>query len=706
MIRRRRISSNDPGKDEVGVQDTITFFTTDITALNTLGASIWTYLARAAGKLQATIRIASFLFMGYGFFLSQTLLFTSEECGMTYSWRRFLELDISSIHPVGRSPYRLYKFYDQRDPRHERFLQQESVTTSRKASTDWCLNAAFPTAVVYIPGHGGSYQQSRSLGAHGIQLTRQRDVTQNYVVQALQKGMWHGNATQLENFVYDVYALDFAEEGGGMHGDFLVDQSRFVSKAIHFLSEACGFSGITVVAHSIGGISIRLALVRDEKLRLLVTNVILLGSPQARTVLAWDPSLEKIQTEIVENHVNGTAFVAISGGLRDEMIPPAACELVPKDNNTLTLLAVDIMPKEASSPSFGMDHRAIVWCHNVLVPLRKIIFALVRSERDGEAAPARIGAVQSLFDRSKTQNYNTALQRMMTTFRKVHGPVASLAMVTGLLHNAELLLGLFAYISLWRYVFRFSAMLPITFPFGCGLFCWVTAKLDLPLASILILAFSADAIRATLLWTAHQSSALKPTTFQSNGISWRWAVCSIVTSVSIVHVIFGVVRLLRPNDFAIEMFNSINIALIASIYPLALRRIHKFAQKVGSSRFSFIDLDLLTIVVVPFLGAGEFAYVLSKGSVQRSTLPMLAAPFLIRLVLTSSDPSIPPHSSRKRYISDVIRTLQVCILLVVGPRVLQTGSGLAYSFNLPLGGLVGMMMWTDTLWSLTISGLG
>jgi pimeloyl-ACP methyl ester carboxylesterase len=417
MIRRRRISSNDPGKDEVGVQDTITFFTTDITALNTLGASIWTYLARAAGKLQATIRIASFLFMGYGFFLSQTLLFTSEECGMTYSWRRFLELDISSIHPVGRSPYRLYKFYDQRDPRHERFLQQESVTTSRKASTDWCLNAAFPTAVVYIPGHGGSYQQSRSLGAHGIQLTRQRDVTQNYVVQALQKGMWHGNATQLENFVYDVYALDFAEEGGGMHGDFLVDQSRFVSKAIHFLSEACGFSGITVVAHSIGGISIRLALVRDEKLRLLVTNVILLGSPQARTVLAWDPSLEKIQTEIVENHVNGTAFVAISGGLRDEMIPPAACELVPKDNNTLTLLAVDIMPKEASSPSFGMDHRAIVWCHNVLVPLRKIIFALVRSERDGEAAPARIGAVQSLFDRSKTQNYNTALQRMMTTFR-------------------------------------------------------------------------------------------------------------------------------------------------------------------------------------------------------------------------------------------------------------------------------------------------
>jgi hypothetical protein len=154
------------------------------------------------------------------------------------------------------------------------------------------------------------------------------------------------------------------------------------------------------------------------------------------------------------------------------------------------------------------------------------------------------------------------------------------------------------------------------------------------------------------------------------------------------------------------MFNSINIALIASIYPLALRRIHKFAQKVGSSRFSFIDLDLLTIVVVPFLGAGEFAYVLSKGSVQRSTLPMLAAPFLIRLVLTSSDPSIPPHSSRKRCISDVIRTLQVCILLVVGPRVLQTGSGLAYSFNLPLGGLVGMMMWTDTLWSLTISGLG
>ena len=64
------------------------------------------------------------------------------------------------------------------------------------------------------------------------------------------------------------------------------------------------------------------------------------------------------------------------------MIPPEACD-VPLDANktpsSKTFLATTIMNRNVGTTKYkyGMDHRAIVWCHDLLKVVREMIFALV-----------------------------------------------------------------------------------------------------------------------------------------------------------------------------------------------------------------------------------------------------------------------------------------------------------------------------------------
>jgi hypothetical protein len=105
-------------------------------------------------------RILSCLLFLYGFYLGQSQLCTHEECDMTYSMRMFLELDLdvptSTRRTVPREQpqrppkYRLYKFIDQRDPRHKPFQKRPQPLQGN----DWCFDASQTTAVLYIPGHG------------------------------------------------------------------------------------------------------------------------------------------------------------------------------------------------------------------------------------------------------------------------------------------------------------------------------------------------------------------------------------------------------------------------------------------------------------------------------------------------------------------------------------------------------------------------
>jgi hypothetical protein len=103
-----------------------------------------------------------------------------------------------------------------------------------------------PFIVLYIPGHWGDYTQCRSVGAHGTQLTQSGHDRQFTATarQALYDGSWNGAANLEEQFVYDVYCVDFTEQGAALHGNFIQKQSQFVAQIVKKLSVSllgCGF---------------------------------------------------------------------------------------------------------------------------------------------------------------------------------------------------------------------------------------------------------------------------------------------------------------------------------------------------------------------------------------------------------------------------------------------------------------------------------
>ena len=92
--------------------------------------------------------------------------------------------------------------------------------------------------VLYIPGHWGSYEQSRSIGAHGIQLTRSRDsvVYTKHVQNSLVNNVWTGNSFSQSQFTYDVYSVDFAQQGTALHGEYIVAQSEYIIHVVTMLT--------------------------------------------------------------------------------------------------------------------------------------------------------------------------------------------------------------------------------------------------------------------------------------------------------------------------------------------------------------------------------------------------------------------------------------------------------------------------------------
>ena len=148
------------------------------------------------------------------------------------------------------SQYKLYKFVDQRDLRYRSLWNDPSkqpLTGSKwctgdvispKNNNNGTTTKVTKRIVLYIPGHWGSYQQSRSVGAHGIQLTGPRDtmVYTKKVQNSLHNSVWTGNSRSKSEFTYDVYSVDFAEQGTALHGEYIVSQSEYITKVVTMLT--------------------------------------------------------------------------------------------------------------------------------------------------------------------------------------------------------------------------------------------------------------------------------------------------------------------------------------------------------------------------------------------------------------------------------------------------------------------------------------
>lgn len=331
---------------------------------------------------------------------------------MTWSVVRFISLPPSrqsGSEDVPVLPYRLLKFVDARDWRFTHLLdankpdKNDGNTFEAVSGTNWCnpANDLPPGHIVlYVPGHEGQYQQARSIGAHGINLTFQSDSMSRRHERDLIEQLWDGtknaSAEIVDDFVFDVYTVDFNGEGGGLHGSRLFAQSKFVSMSLERIQNECGNNYadyITVVAHSLGGLVARRAILETNKKRLnagekpLVQNLITLASPHLSIPLIFDSSVYRFHSTLIQDEKSFesqhndaiVSLVSISGGLRDELIPPSACEA--RKQGSLSFLASDVLPQRTEmlfhGERLGMDHKAIVWCQGLLSVVRELIHSFV-----------------------------------------------------------------------------------------------------------------------------------------------------------------------------------------------------------------------------------------------------------------------------------------------------------------------------------------
>ena len=347
----------------------------------------------------------------YGCILRRTLQH-GNECEMTWSVVRFISLpepdDDTESNSKPIFPFRLLKFTDGRDKRFNHLLDYDKPDDNDRntyqviPNINWCESGNESRRkpghiVLYVPGHEGHYQQARSLGAHGVGMTRHSispEVGRD-IVDKLWDGTTNGSSKNLDDFVFDVYAVDFFSEGSLLHGSRLFAQSEFITIALERIMKECKLSGenldrISIVAHSVGGLVARKAVLEVNQKRLkrgeppLVKDIITLASPHSSIPYTFEPSVNLfyqtlLEAEIAleaENGESSYTLLSISGGLRDELIPPSSCEI--SKNHSISILASEIMHPKVSfrGLGMGMDHQAIVWCHGLLSAVREVIHTI------------------------------------------------------------------------------------------------------------------------------------------------------------------------------------------------------------------------------------------------------------------------------------------------------------------------------------------
>lgn len=393
---------------------------------------------------------------------------------MTTSRFQFLPLNVPGAHP--ESKYRLLKFTDKRDPRHQHFYPisgglMESFETQTnpninkgrpgrelKFEDNWCLlsreklkanstyenwnGVPYPNSghpVLYVHGHWGSFSQARSIGAHGTRwagpYTKSKSDAQIYDSLQTGRGMHNGLLPQeswsdlsedryqsfveqvskdhLAEFVMDVYSLDFNGEGAALHHSTLLRQADFFAKSIETLATGCSLSrkgGVTIVAHSIGAWVVRLALMQHPHLASngWVRNVVTLASPHSVIPYAVDSSVHEMTSRLSRIEDNqDVVVVSISGGLRDEMIPPEVCPVPSSAGLASKSYLASVISGSASKQAtqLGMDHRAIVWCYDLLADVRKTIFSMVLGSNLGLNSQQRINIVDQVLVDGHSESY-------------------------------------------------------------------------------------------------------------------------------------------------------------------------------------------------------------------------------------------------------------------------------------------------------------
>lgn len=188
--------------------------------------------------------------------------------------------------------------------------------------------------VLFVPGNQGSYKQARSIG--------------------------YWLATHGADKCMTTYTADLLEQWSVVSDRTLLNQASFIQDAITWIRSKHQTDKLIIVGHSMGSVVARLAIHQVDESGSI--SLVFLAAPMASPALDIDyRRLFAYTRDIVGQHVR------VSGGHNDVQVLPV------KEDPARNLIRSDKIPLVWSAP----DHQAIVWVHQIIDHLGRLIYKLI-----------------------------------------------------------------------------------------------------------------------------------------------------------------------------------------------------------------------------------------------------------------------------------------------------------------------------------------
>lgn len=209
--------------------------------------------------------VLSILFALIGDYSRKQVL-KSNPCGMTFSNRDRKRVSVDSI--IDGVSFKDANHYNKNRTDTVFKLWKYSNPKSNKLNT-------YP--VLFIPGNMGNADQVRSFASY----------------------MHNGD----EYFQY--FALDFNESLSAIHGSLIIQQAIYLNEALQKIislykkyDDSRSIPKVMLIGHSIGGIVARTALILDNHPRCIVSDIIMIGTPNRYPAYSPDSSMESIYESV------------------------------------------------------------------------------------------------------------------------------------------------------------------------------------------------------------------------------------------------------------------------------------------------------------------------------------------------------------------------------------------------------------------------
>lgn len=307
-------------------------------------------------------------------------------CLMTYSSPSFLRLHSfgREYSRLGAGPWGLYLY-------REAGWDPDPFPSSGKVKLE-DFEEGLPvqlhltgTPVIFVPGNAGSFRQARSLASTSTRLY--------YDLPSVRRKSSLFPKVSAGGRPLDWFALDFNDDFSAFHGQTLRDQAEYLADSIRYvlslyhrkpLSRSSSSSllpdptSVIVVAHSMGGIVARAAILHSHFQANSIATLITIATPHTVPPASVDRAIDTVYSEINakwrDSPPSDLAFISIGGGLSDTTISSESVSLsslLPQNHSSsVTVFASTLI----GTP---VDHLALLWCSQILQSLASALIQIV-----------------------------------------------------------------------------------------------------------------------------------------------------------------------------------------------------------------------------------------------------------------------------------------------------------------------------------------